>query len=144
MEVHAEGWLTALGEDDFQVIEEAWEPYHANEAVDFMLEMELPVKIGDRMCHVSWWNPEEGFQVWWDAWHSLVRHFDAMVYNPQAGEVSVYDRQAGAILTKPDPNSYENHSVESITELSASASEETTKNAPTFIERLRKLLGMQA
>ncbi len=144
MEVHAGGSISSLGEDDFQIIEDTWGPDHANEAVDFMLKMALPVKIGDRLCHADSWKPADGFQVWWDVWHSFVRHFDAVLFDPQAGEASVLDPHTGKILTKPDPVSGGNDSEASIPKPSATPRGEAMRTVPTLAERLRKLLGMQA
>ncbi len=144
MEVHAGGSVGSLGEDDFQIIEDSWGPDHANETVDFMLKVEMPAKIGDRICHVGWCNPADGFQVWWDVWHSFVRHFDAVLFDPQAGEASVLDPHTGKILTKPDPVSGGSDSEASIPEPSATPRGEAMRAVPTLSERLRKLLGMQA
>ncbi len=89
------GWLRAFEDADFQLLEDTWEKEFSHEVVDYFRNNEIPIKQGDMLAHISFWDSDIAFGVWNFVCASFVRNFDSHFYDPQSGELL----DEGALLT---------------------------------------------
>ncbi len=81
------GWLRAFEDADFQLLEDTWEKEFSHEVVDYFKNNEIPIKQGDVLAHISYWDSDIAFGVWNFVCASFIRNFDSHFYDPQSGEL---------------------------------------------------------
>ena len=95
MHTNIGGWLRAFEDADFQLLEDTWEKEFSHEVVDYFRNNEIPIKQGDMLAHISFWDSDIAFGVWNFVCASFVRNFHSHFYDPQSGELL----DEGALLT---------------------------------------------
>jgi hypothetical protein len=133
-----EGSLTTFTEGDFQIMEDSFEPYRAHEVVEIMFQNKRPIKVGDKLCHISYWDSNMTLGVWWYVCATFVKHFGATYYDPQGD--GIVDQQT---LLGMAAGFCRDTETESDGNLVEALGIETAKGAPTIFERIRKFLGFQ-
>jgi hypothetical protein len=81
------GWLTAFTEADFQLLENTWDEEFSHEVVNQFKASEIPIKPGDMLAHISFWDSDLTFGVWNLVCATFVRHFGGHYFDPQSGEM---------------------------------------------------------
>ncbi len=133
-----EGRLTSFAEGDFQIMEDSFEPYRAHEVVEIMFKNDLPVKVGDKLCHISYWDSNVTLGVWWYVCATFAKHFGATCYDPQGDGIVDQDTLCGmAAGLCGDAETESNGNPSEMSDV------ETAKGAPTIVERIRKFVGLQ-
>lgn len=85
--VHLGGWLSRFSESDFKLLEDTFEEEYSHEVVQTFKQLGIPIRQGDILAHMSFWDSDIAFGVWNFVCASFVKHFDSNYYDPQSGEV---------------------------------------------------------
>ena len=137
LEVRPEGWITSFGEADFQIMEDSFESYRAHEVIEMMCKNDRPIQVGDKLCHISYWDSNVALGVWWYVCATFVKHFGATYYDPQGD--GMLDQEA---LLGMAAGMCGNDKIESHRDVLEESGIGPPKGAPKIVDRIRKFLGL--
>lgn len=137
LEVRPEGRFTSFGEADFQIMEDSFEPYRADEVVEMMYQNDRPIQVGDKLCHISYWDSDISLGVWWHVCATFVKHFGATYYDPQGDGMLDQETLRGMAAGMCG-----NDQTESNRDVFEESGVGMTRVAPKIVDRIRKFLGL--